>query len=194
MEIKGVKILGVGGIGGALAAPLCRYLQYTVNSDEPITITLIDGDKYERKNLDRQNCAWGDLNTNKAQAELEKLQAEFGTLDIEVYPSYITPMNIDSVIKDGDVVFCGVDNHKTRKVLADYAKTLDNIVIISGGNEMTDGGVQIFIKKDGKRITANLDEYHPEIADPKDKSPDEVGCAEMAPSAPQLYFMNMQVA
>ena len=72
--------------------------------------------------------------------------------------------------------------------------TLDDIVVISGGNELTDGNVILFIKQDGKKVTANLDEYHPEIANPKDKHPDELSCEDQLKINPQILFMNLQIA
>ncbi len=40
-----------------------------------------------------------------------------------------------------------------------------------------------------------LQPLHPEIADPKDKSPAEMSCEELAvEAAPQLLFMNLSVA
>lgn len=193
-EINGLRILGLGGIGGALLGPVLRYMTYSHQQDEPLDVTLADGDEYETKNLVRQACSEQDIGKNKAQAAFDAVKDVFNMLDISVFPQYLTSDNIGSVIKSGDVVLMGFDNHKSRKMVADHCETLDNIVLISGGNEWTDGNIQVFIKENGERLTANLQEYHPEIESPKDKSPGELGCADLIASAPQLLAMNMAIA
>jgi len=193
-DFNGIRVIGVGGIGTALLTPLCRYVTYSYKASDPIDITLIDGDKFEAKNLERQGCSIEDIEVNKSDAMRDKLSAEFDALDINSFPHYLNATNISEVIKNGDLVFMGVDNHKTRKIVSDYCATLDDIVLVSGGNEYHDGNIQLFIRENGKPITASLDAYHPEIASPKDKSPDELGCAELMASAPQLLFMNLAIA
>jgi len=193
VEVDRVVVVGVGGIGSNIAAPLCRYLQYSVKTPDLVTVVLVDGDEYEHKNKERQNCLDTDVAQNKAEVEAQKLSEMFTMVDIEACPRYVTPDNIDGIIKEGDVVFSGVDNHKTRNTIAKYADTLDNITVISGGNELTDGNVQVFVKRDGKKLTANLHEYHDEIANPKDKSPDELGCMDMVDTQPQLFFVNLTI-
>jgi hypothetical protein len=75
---------------------------------------------------------------------------------------------------------------------------LKNVVLISGGNDLEDGNVQIFVRRDGWNQTAPLDQNHPEIASPEDKHPSEVevreGCLEQAVTAPQLLVANNMAA
>ncbi len=75
-----------------------------------------------------------------------------------------------------------------------YASTLKNVVLISGGNELTDGNVQLYVRREGVDLTPKLTDYHPEIENPTDKSPDEMSCQELEESSPQLLFTNMSVA
>ena len=49
-----IKAIGIGGIGCALLPFLCRFLQY---AGEPARLTLIDGDRFERRNAARQAFA-----------------------------------------------------------------------------------------------------------------------------------------
>jgi len=98
------------------------------------------------------------------------------------------------VIKENDVVFVCVDNHKTRNIISEYARNVPNIVVISGGNELLDGNVQIYVRKGSKDLTPHLGAYHPEIETPKDRLPSEMSCEELANSEPQLYFTNLWVA
>ncbi len=77
-----------------------------------------------------------------------------------------------------------------------------DIVLISGGNDgVTDGmsgtygNVQIVRRAGGRYETGSLGRFHPEIREPQDHIPDELGCVELAQTAaPQLLFTNLAVA
>jgi len=192
------KIIGAGGIGGCLLPILCRLLNYgsSMYSFDEVDIGLIDGDEYEERNRDRQ--AFRDRG-NKAEINAKSLEEDFPNLVFRGHPTYITEENIGMLINDGDVVFLCVDNHKTRLLVSKYCEELQNVVLISGGNDLTDGSVQIFIRKDGENQTLALDSpYHPEIANPQDEHPDEIeereGCLEEQVAAPQLLVANNMAA
>ena len=185
-----IKIIGLGGVGSILSEKLCRFLNYSqVNTS--FVVTLIDGDEYEDKNFERQEFT---RLGNKAEIKANDLKIKYMNLNIDYIIDYINTDTISRVINDKDIIFLCVDNHKTRMVVSNYCKTLDDVILISGGNELTDGNVQIYIKKGGVSITPDLCAYHPEIATPTDKSPDEMSCEELSKSEPQLYFTNLSVA
>lgn len=188
--MKQIKVIGIGGIGTALLPFLCRYLNY--REEEVYIVTLIDGDTFETSNKPRQS--FKELG-NKAEVTKEALEKDFEYVAFKHIPKYFSKDNAE-MIKEGDVVFLGVDNHKTRKEVSDHCQTLDNIVLISGGNELTDGNVYVYIKKGGKEITAPMTKYHREIREPQDKNPKELSCAEKAalPSGKQVLVTNMGVA
>jgi len=184
-----IKIVGLGGIGSALSEFLGRFLNHS--SEFTGTITLIDGKEYSEKNSTRQFFSrFG----NKAQSKSTELSAKFKKLKVVDYSSYITSNNIHDVIKNGDMVFVCVDNHTTRKLVSEYADTLQDVIIISGGNDWIDGNVQIYSKKGGKKTHPSLLDYHPEIEVPTDKSPDAMSCEELEKSEPQLFFTNVTAA
>ncbi len=185
-----IKIIGLGGIGSILIERLCRFLNYS-QADTHFNITLIDGDEYEDKNLERQEFTrLGD----KAEIKANDLKIKYLNLNIDYIIDYINTDTISRGISEKDIVFLCVDNHKTRMVVSNYCKTLNDVILFSGGNELTDGNVQIFIRKGGVDLTPDLCAYHPEIANPSDKSPDEMSCEELSKSEPQLYFTNLSVA
>jgi len=184
-----IVIIGLGGVGSSLVNMLCRYLNFS--NEEGSHMLLVDGDSYETKNFDRQEFfQLGE----KAEIKAADLELKFERIKFDTYNSYINPDNISEVIQSDDIVFICVDNHKSRMVINNYCKTLENITIISGGNELTDGNAQLYIRKDGKDLTPDLCVYHPEIANPSDKLPDEMSCEELSKSEPQLYFTNLSVA
>lgn len=189
-----IKVVGCGGIGTCLLDTLCRYLNY---SQKSVEVSLIDGDVYEERNRERQIFEEAGP---KATVTAERLKEQFQRIAFWDNPYYLTEENVISTIRNGDFVFSCVDNHKTRKLLSDRAEELDNVVIISGGNELEDGNLQVHIRENGENITlpiANV--FHPEIMNPKDKNPGHVdeerkGCDQMVVASPQLVIMNNLIA
>lgn len=190
--LKKIKIIGLGGIGSELCEKLCKFLYYR---DMNCEIHLIDGDEYEHKNLERQNFKIFGYKAESKKKELCDLyENNSGTMTFYSHPLFVNDENVKKIIHDGDYVFLGVDNHKTRRLISNYCKTLDNIILISGGNEFTDGNVQIYIRKEGRDETASLTDYHPEIINAVDKLPNEMSCLELQNSQPQLLFANAAAA
>ena len=184
-----LKIIGIGGIGCALLPYLARYLQ---SSWEPARLTLVDGDAFEARNGDRQ--AFSELG-NKAKVKAMELARQFGGLSFRAIPGFVTPENVGTVIRSGDVVFLGVDNHKTRRVVSEHCRRLADVSLISGGNDYSDGNVQVYVRQAGRDVTSPLTRFHPEIAEPRDRSPHEMSCDELSQdAAPQLLFTNLAVA
>jgi molybdopterin/thiamine biosynthesis adenylyltransferase len=188
--MKQVKIVGAGGVGTILLNHLGRYLNY---KGEECRITIIDDDDFEQKNRIRQMFK---IFGNKAKVKATELAEEFENVAFRSVSEFVTPENIDTLIEEDDTVLACVDNHKTRKLLSDHCGTLDNVTLISGGNELTDGNVQAYIRREGKNITSPLTKYHREIRNPADKNPGELTCEERAqlPGGQQIIVTNMGVA
>lgn len=183
-----IVIIGLGGVGSILCDNLSRYLNY---SDINASVSLVDGDFYEARNSERQTFArLGD----KATVKCTELKHKFSKVGFKDYNEFVNEDNIKSLISENSIVFICVDNHVSRKVISDYCSTLNDITVISGGNEYTDGNAQIYKREGGKNVTASLDEYHPEIEYPEDRSPEDMSCEELSESAPQLLFTNLTVA
>jgi molybdopterin/thiamine biosynthesis adenylyltransferase len=203
MSVMEIKVIGVGGIGCALLPHLCRYLNYGSpppgDGDGPggapgprARVTLVDGDDFEARNAARQ--AFGAAG-NKARVKAAELAREFEALSLRAVPEYVHEGNAAALLGEGDVVFLAVDNHRTRNVVSDHCRTLRSAVLISGGNDLTDGNVQVYVRREGRDVTLPLTQFHPEIAEPRDRSPAEMSCDELARAgAPQLLFANLAVA
>ena len=190
MKRTSLKVIGMGGIGTVLTDNLCRFLNYSQDVSCP-KVTLIDGDDFEDKNKERQSF---NIFGNKAISKMMELVPKFMNVEIYQIHEFVTQENINQILDEEDIIMLCVDNHKTRKLVSDYVGKMRNSVLISGGNEYVDGNVQVFIRKDGANVTPSLTDYHPEIANPQDKSPHEMGCEELEKSAPQLLFTNSTVA
>lgn len=187
-------VIGLGGIGSWLVQGLAPFLNFL---GEAWTLVLVDGDEYEEKNRARQ--AFEELGA-KAEVQAGWIARRFSRLRMQAITQYLSADGAEDTypaadaIRSGDVVFSCVDNHKTRKMLADHCANLRDVVLISGGNEYTDGNVQIFVRRAGQDLTPRLEKYHPEIAQPADKAPYELSCEELAVSSPQLIFANFAAA
>ena len=69
------------------------------------------------------------------------------------------------------------------------------MTLISGGNDETDGNVQLVRRRDGYSVDGHLVEIHPEIgqAATSEVTPG-TGCAALAAERPQLVVTNLMVA
>lgn len=213
---ESVKVIGTGGIGLCLLPTLCRLLNYgsIEYSFDEVEVSLIDGDEFEERNKDRQDFR---NRGNKAEATKNELEDVYPNIFFRSHPLYVNDDNIGVLIKEGDVVFLCVDNHNTRKLVSEYCeRELQSVTLISGGNNYHDGSVMVFIRENGKNITLPLHAvktppfndgktnypngktYHPEIANPDDKHPEQIekreGCLELVTSSPQLLVANYMAA
>jgi molybdopterin/thiamine biosynthesis adenylyltransferase len=192
---RSIKVIGCGGIGTCLLPPLCRFLNY---GDEKIELMLIDGDIYEEKNRARQSFK---ERGNKADVTADGIRDEFPELYVSTTTEYLTEDNIILTLRNEDIIFLCVDNNATRKLVNDRCLKLENVVLISGGNELTDGNIHVFIREKGKNVTMSLADRKScqGVKEPQDKNPGEGGagggsCQVQAVSAPQLLFMNNTIA
>jgi molybdopterin/thiamine biosynthesis adenylyltransferase len=187
-----IVIIGLGGIGTIFVNRLCRFINYSkAEILKDVHIHLIDGDDYEEKNYERQEfLGLG----NKAKIKERELAKTYSKIRFSTFANYLNQENISENVLSGDVVCLCVDNHPTRKLVSKHCSTLQNIILISGGNDWTDGNVQIYARKDGVDLTPSLEAYHPEIQNPTDKSPEDMSCEELSKVEPQLYFANLSAA
>lgn len=190
--MKRIKVIGLGGIGSYLAEPLSRYLSH---SQEEVEITLVDGDSYEDKNRNRQQFSGLE---NKARHTSLELATKFPNVSFKYKSEYLSDDNVYSVIRENDTVFACVDNHATRKLISDRCEELDNVTLISGGNEYTDGDVILYRRVQGKDLGKPLTQHDPFIAEPQDQNPayaeKQDGCVEQTEDNPQLLFTNNTIA
>ena len=192
--MRNIKVIGLGGIGSYLVEPLTRYLTYNIAQSE-LKLTLIDGDTYEYKNRERQRFK---RLGNKAEVTAESLIEQFPEIFIRYRNDFVTKDNSITLIREDDVVFLCVDNHATRKLVSDRCQELDNVTLISGGNNYIDGNVIYYNRINGINKTKPLTELYDSIANPKDVIPGNSqkteGCETEVVEDPQLLITNMGAA
>ena len=186
-----VVLIGCGGIGSQLLDPLCRYLAHRPEP-RPVLV-LVDGDAFEPSNLNRQACTRSDLGSNKAEA-LARVARDSGVA-CQAIGERVDETNVRQIVREGDIVLLAVDNHRTRALVDRHVAALDNATLISGGNDETDGNVQLVRRRDGWSVDGHLTEIHPEIGEAAmEEELREPGCQVMAAERPQLLVTNLMVA
>ena len=126
--LANVVIIGCGGTGSRLLPMISQLMSRGKWNDMVPTITLVDGDEVEVKNLTRQNFIMDDVGRNKAECLAERYGGAFElpTVCINQYvPDNVPPMmawlsaNVPEQMRRlvGDrptVFFLCVDNMKVR--------------------------------------------------------------------------------
>lgn len=129
-------VVGAGGTGGYLIRDLSRLIG--VNNNKyglETSMTIIDGDKVELKNLERQNFVSQDIGKNKAEISARRYGSTFG-IDIGYIPEYIPDdanskwNNIENLFATKRCIIIGcVDNNKTRKTLHNLYRDRENAIL-----------------------------------------------------------------
>ena len=185
-----IVLIGCGGIGSQLLPPLARYL---ASRPEPRPLlVLVDGDVFEPGNIGRQVCSPRDLGMNKAEA-LAQIARDIG-IATQVIEAAIDDRTVGHVVREGDLVCLAVDNHPTRALVDRHLLALADATLISGGNDETDGNVQLVRRRDGRSVDGHLTEIHPEIGEGSAAESREAGCQVLATERPQLLVTNLMVA
>lgn len=185
-------MVGAGGTGTHLLAPLVTYLR-AYHTDGDWQLHIIDGDAVEAKNLARQQFLPGHVTMNKAEAAIQPFN---DPEHLKAYPEYLSEANMDRFVQNGDTVFICADNFTVRKRIEEAALALANIVVINGGNETTDGSVQLWIRKKKKNVTPRIGYLHPEVAIAIGDDRAAMTCAQAAalPGGEQTLIANLQSA
>lgn len=135
-----VAVVGMGGLG----CPAAQSLAMAGVGK----IKIIDGDKVELSNLQRQPLFGvddvGRLKVEIARGNLKKYNSE---TDIEIFGEYLNGNNGLNCMRDFDVVIDATDNIQTRQLIDSLSKGL-GIPMIYGGLYRYEGQVAI-LNKDG---------------------------------------------
>ena len=143
-KIKSSKVLifGMGGLG----CPLSIYLA----SSGVGTIGIVDYDKVELSNLNRQiifnSQDIGKYKVDQARYSINRINNK---IKIKIFKKKITLKNIESIIKDFEIICDGTDNFDARYLINDKCKKMKKI-LISAAISKFDGHLYKFnFKKKG---------------------------------------------
>ena len=130
IKIAKVLIIGMGGLG----CPLLTYLA----SSGVCNIGIADYDKVELSNLNRQilfNAS--DIGKFKVSQAKSKINKIYKKIKIKTFKIKISKKNIDSIIKNFDIICDGSDNFNTRYLINDCRK--NKKILISAAISKFDG-------------------------------------------------------
>ena len=133
VKIKKAKVLiiGIGGLG----CPLLTYLASSGISN----IGIVDHDKVELGNLNRQILFnTSDLGKYKVVQAKSKVIKIYKKIKMKTFKKKISTKNINSILKDYNIICDGTDNFETRYLINDYCKSKKKI-LISGAISKFDG-------------------------------------------------------
>jgi len=131
-----VALIGAGGLG----SPAALYLAAAGVG----TLTLVDDDKVEKSNLQRQvlhaDARIGMLKTESAAISLSGLNPR---VRVEVRSERLRAANVEALIRGHDVVIDGADNFPTRYLL-DAASRQLGLPLVYGAVHRFTGQVSVF--------------------------------------------------
>ncbi|MEM0366705.1 MAG: HesA/MoeB/ThiF family protein [Acidilobaceae archaeon] len=109
-----VAVVGLGGLGSIIAMYLAAL---GVGK-----LIIVDYDVVGVDNLNRQILYnTGDVGKPKALVAMERLKSLNPLVEIEAYNTKVTRDNVDSILRDADIIVDGLDDWYTRLVLDEYA-------------------------------------------------------------------------
>lgn len=207
-----IYVVGCGGTGSFLVPHLCRLANWFDAAGKQISITLIDFDRIEEKNLYRQNFCQAELGYNKAQALAVRYKAMFPKLKIGAVEHQASAISLDR--STPTVVIGCVDNTAARKSIEELMIEYSSLMAhgfsqipcwwIDCGNDYTHGQVAI-----GNWYSVELDDYilepatcttlplptiqYPELLLQTDEN-ETLSCADRALLSGQSLNINSQMA
>jgi hypothetical protein len=189
MNTKSTLLIGAGGVSSYLVPAFIKTFP-----DDPLII--MDGDRLEKKNLDRQLFDEQDIGKYKATALADK----YGCVAVNEYfePSkFVEPANISKIV-------CAVDNHVARNTTLRFSNDFRSWGIPSfiGANEYWTSQAFVFHPSlddmycdwDGTQVKPWPIFKYPEINTDKSQDPTNPSCVEQQESDPQLAGVNMITA
>ena len=107
---KRILLVGVGGVG--------QYVATSLITNGIKHLTIVDFDKVELSNLNRQILLKEeDVGERKVDVVLKELQKKNSEADISPLNLKVVESNVDSLMRNVDVVVDAVDNWKTKLIL-----------------------------------------------------------------------------
>lgn len=176
-------IIGAGGVAS-------YFLPVFIKAFHPAKLTIVDKDKLEERNLDRQMFKPSDIGMFKASAlaiqHWHKTDSKGTCIDLNIIYDWFTPELV--IPEDIDMIICVADNHQARHDALERADLM-NIPCVIGGNEYFDSEAYIYYPRWRGGI-GDPRIRHPELLTP-DIHESPLSCQGTAQTAaPQLAVAN----
>ena len=195
MFFNQIHLVGVGGTGSYLAAPLVRFFSH--HKEGGGTFYFWDKDIVEHKNLERQHFGGNAVGHNKATV----LASSLATLDKSIIAKneWFTPESLHEVLTetqpDNVLVVLAVDNDATRNRIINYLEDTHvslNFCLVLPGNSYETANTFWYGRQNGVSGPVHPFEVAENWRIPEDNMPG--GCSEETASFPQLISANFASA
>lgn len=172
MKAACVGIAGAGGLGSNAAMMLAR--------SGAGRLIVIDGDKVEPSNLNRQHYFPAHVGRHKVEALAEQLLALNPDLRVDARMMWLNRDNIPALLPEADIWIEALDNASTKALFASAAAAAGKIVVCGSGM----GGVGGFAMR--RRRMGNIvvvGDMKSDIAERPPLAPRVMQCAAMQADA-----------
>ena len=147
IQKKHIVIVGIGGIG----CPAAQYLLTTGIKN----LTLIDGDKVQLNNLNRQILfSVDDLNKKKVEVAKKRLSGINPNCNINIFSKKLSKKNIKKFIHKPSIVIDTSDNWSTMKLMNEFC-VKNFIPLVSSSIIGYDGQVVLFKNETKNHLCLN---------------------------------------
>lgn len=190
-----VLCLGTGGTGGYFLEIFSKALMG--GHSKIRALYMMDGDRVEKKNLERQAFLEEDIGEYKASVLASVLNDQY-RLNWKAYPEYLISINkLEELFTTNNssvvpVIIGCVDNHGARLVMEEFFKTHDNCIYFDSANEMYSGEIIYSYKLNGRQLSPLRSEVFPDILKGDTRNVTEISCEELNNSSPQHIYTNMR--
>ena len=187
-------VIGSGGTGTYFLKEISRFLSSNKEALEMInSMTIIDGDTVESKNLARQCFDVIDIGLKKASVMAGVLNEAF-VLNWQAYVEYITSHKELSRFvgcHNVPVIIGCVDNHAARLVCEQFFNSHESCIYFDSANEYENGEVVYSYKLKNQIIGPLRSYYFPDILSGDLRNVTEISCEELNNASPQHILTNM---
>ncbi|MBK8904500.1 MAG: ThiF family adenylyltransferase [Anaerolineaceae bacterium] len=210
-ERMDLYLVGAGGTGSTLADSLARILYHARQKGKAVSLTIIDPDIVQEKNIGRQRFCLAEVNYAKAASLALRLNAAFG-LDVRAVTD---PFKLDMVVsgyktpKTKKLLIGCVDNYRARQELAQTVEEgSGNVWWLDVGNAHHSGNIymgnavrpQQISVDEALRLCSGLPS--PAVQDPALLAPDPavrkpsaaLSCADLTLREKQSLMINTMMA
>lgn len=119
-----VCVVGCGGLGGYIIEYLARV--------GVGRLTVVDGDRFEPSNLNRQLlCTQPLLGSLKAEAAAARIRSIHPEITVKAIADFFTQENADDLLTGCDLVMDGLDSPRSRLILETHCESL-GVPIVHG--------------------------------------------------------------
>lgn len=204
MSIKyNIIVVGAGGTGSYFLKEFARFVATTKNiNSKDINVVVMDGDRIEEKNLERQNFFNDSVNQYKAEEMVSMISESFAIGNFVAMNRYVLDeadiMTAFKVMEEKSgstyipVIIGCVDNHHARLIMEKCFEKIPNCIYYDSANEFSSGEV-VFSYKNGDMVISPVrSHYFSELKENNYISVTEMSCTELNAVAPQHIATNMK--